>query len=223
LDTGTTTEGFVDMVKISVKGLAKFMTSTPANQRKVLRDYKHPDPEGNVQRVYYKEARDAILSYHKHGHDKRWLTSKARQLADQGTLLGGRAGKRFQHNARGLRGYAHYFADRRFELLAALRLQYSAAGVRISVTPDLHVVERRLEKVIKLEFSKEEPDPTVIRIINQAMFEAATAHGLDVTSSGVLVLDVPRGHVHKGARMGSRMKRELEAACQNIATLWPGI
>ncbi len=34
------------MIKLSAKGLAKFMTLSAAGQRKVLRDYKYPDEEG---------------------------------------------------------------------------------------------------------------------------------------------------------------------------------
>jgi len=211
------------MIKISLKGLAKFMTGSPANQRKVLRNYKHPDPEGQVQRVYYKEARDVVVAFHKHGHDKRWLLNKAEQLAKQGDLMGGRAGSRFSHNARGLRGYARYFAGRKLRVLQDLHLRLGFSGVNITITPDLYVVERKQEKVIKFEFSKAEPEPTLVRIINQAMFEAAIASGLKVTSAGVLLFDIPRGNVHKGARMGSRMRGEIEAACRNIATLWPGI
>jgi hypothetical protein len=53
------------MIKIGVKGLAKFMTSTAAAQRKVLQDYKFPDEdEPKAMRLYYGEAVDSIRTYH---------------------------------------------------------------------------------------------------------------------------------------------------------------
>jgi hypothetical protein len=48
------------MIKISLKGLAKFMTASPSAQRKVLRDYKYPKPEGEAQASFYRDARRDI-------------------------------------------------------------------------------------------------------------------------------------------------------------------
>jgi hypothetical protein len=41
------------LIKIGLKGLAKYMTSRPAAQRKVLWDYKNSDPEGQAQASKY--------------------------------------------------------------------------------------------------------------------------------------------------------------------------
>ena len=57
------------MIKITAKGLAKYMTSGEARKRKILRDYKFPDPEGAVQSKYYAEARRVIEDYHGGGND----------------------------------------------------------------------------------------------------------------------------------------------------------
>ena len=62
-------------LKLSAKGLAKFMTSSAAGQRKVLRDYKYPDEEGTAQAAYYREACDIVAQYHRDGHDKLWLVT----------------------------------------------------------------------------------------------------------------------------------------------------
>ena len=66
----------VVMVSITLKGLAKFMVATPAQQRKILRDYKYPKEEGQAMAQYYKEARDVIYSFHKNKHPKEWLATK---------------------------------------------------------------------------------------------------------------------------------------------------
>jgi hypothetical protein len=55
------------------------------------------------------------------------------------------------------------------------------------------------------------------------MFEAALVDGLKLPSSQVLYVDVPRGVRYKAARLGARMRANIEAACQNIAAIWPTI
>ena len=44
-----------------------------------------------------------------------------------------------------------------------------------------------------------------------------------LTSSSVILLDIPRGEEHRGARMGARMRNDIEAACQNIEAIWDTI
>lgn len=41
------------MIKITAKGLAKFMIANAAQQRKILKDFKNPDPDGFAQKLYY--------------------------------------------------------------------------------------------------------------------------------------------------------------------------
>ena len=54
-------------MRMSARGLVRFMTSSPAAQRKVLRDYKYPEPEGVAQASYYRDVMDVIERYHGNG------------------------------------------------------------------------------------------------------------------------------------------------------------
>jgi hypothetical protein len=212
------------MIKISVKGLAKFITSPPAAQRKVLRDYKYPDDdEPAAMRLYYKDATDRIQAFHRSGHGRAWLRDKVNDLMDLAQLTPGRAGTRLRHNARALAQYERHFADRRLEPQGQIRLSLDIGNVRVTVTPDLYVVERGKLKVVKLEFSKDAPTDDTIKVVSQTMFEAAKGSVPAITSSGVLYLDVPRGLEYRGARAGAKTLREIEAACKSIESLWPGI
>ena len=211
------------MIRISLKGLAKFMTSTPARQRKILKDYKYPDPEGFVQAIYYREARDFIVAFHRDGHDPTWLTSKAATISTLAASSTGQTKTRLKNNSRALREYATNFGRKKFEILHDINLEVSYFGVRVTVVPDLHVREGQTEKIIKLEFSKDLPEEKAVKIIGQALYEAQEVAGMGLTSSSVLVFDVARGQIHKGARAGARMRAEIEAACQNISSLWGGI
>lgn len=211
------------MIKISLKGLAEFMAGSSAKQRRVLRDFKYPDPEGSAQAVYYREARDFITRYHQRRHAIQWLFDRSDQLEAIAAQSSRQTKTRYGNNARVLREYARNFGNRHFDILPKLPLGLTLEGVMVTVIPDLHVRENGIEKIIKLEFSIDTPDDKIVKIITQAMFEAQSEEGMGLRSSSVLYFDVRRGASHKGARVGSRMRGEMEAACKNISALWNGI
>jgi hypothetical protein len=131
----------LNMIQITLKGLAKFMTATPANQRKILRDYKYPKEEGQAMAQYYKEARDVIYSFHKQKHPKTWLLNKAEEVRKLATGVGGGSGCRLGHNARAIDQYAANFSGRQLDILQDLDVSVSIEGLKIKVNPDLHVSE----------------------------------------------------------------------------------
>ena len=124
---------------------------------------------------------------------------------------------------RAVRLYERNFGSRSFEPLSPIRLNLEFYAVRISVVPDLHILENGKEKLVKLDFGVKAPEPELTKIIAQATFEAAAGHVRGLTSSSILYLDVARGKEYRGARAGARTMREIEAACLNIAALWDGI
>lgn len=211
------------MISLTLKGLAKFMVATPANQRKVLRDFKYPKEEGLPQAMYYREARDFIYAFHKNNHPPQWLREQADRLRTLANSSAGQTRSRLANNARPLEAYRAHFSRRRFQILKDLSLSFVLQGVRIKVTPDLHVREGAVEKIIKLEFTVKPPQDRAVRIVSQGMYEAAILNNLQLPSSAVLYIDVPRGRTYKGARAGARMRGELAAACQTIADIWQNL
>jgi hypothetical protein len=212
------------MIKLSVKGLADFMTANAARQRRILREHKFPRlDEARAKIVYYREARDHIAAYHRRGHRPEWMAAKADDLLQLAAADRSVTGQRLRHNARALIHYEAHFARRGFAVQPDLRLSLQLGVVRVSVVPDLHVVEKRKEKIIKLEFGVNPPTRDSVRIISQVMYEAARGHIPHLTNRSILFLDVPRGNEHHGARAGARTLGEIEAACQNIQGIWPTI
>lgn len=212
------------VIKLSVRGLAKYMTSSPSAQRRVLREYKYPDEdEPAAMRLYYKDASDRILAYHSNAHDRAWLRTKAAELAELARLTPGPAGTRLRHNARAVSAYEAGFGDRNFDVNRPLRLRHEVGNVRVTVSPELHVLEDGKAKIVKLDFSKEPPPTEYIKIVSQVMYEAARGHLAGLTSSSVLYLDVARATEHRGARAGSRTLRDIDAACASIEAIWPTI
>ena len=199
------------------------MTSRSSGQRKTLCDYKYPHPEGKAQAGYYRDARNAIARYHRNQCPPNWLKAQAELLAVNANAATGQRRTRLNHNARALRAYERYFSSKQLVVLADLPFELVFSGVHVTVAPDLHVQEDDREKIIKLDFTVQEPDRELIRIVTQAMFEASEMAGLHLTSSCVLYYDLSSGEVFKGARMGSRTRAEITSACQNIAAIWATI
>jgi len=174
-------------------------------------------------RLYYKGATDRIRAYHRSGHDRDWLQARVKDLSERAHLTPGRAGTRLRHNARALSLYEKHFAHRTLEPQGQFHLRLDVGNVTITVCPDLCVIEKGKLKLIKLEFSEDEPSDETVKVISQGMFEATTARVPDLRSSSVVLLDVPRGAEHRGTRAGARRLCEIHAACKSIESLWPGI
>lgn len=211
------------MIQISLKGLVKFMTGSQANQRKVLHDFKHPDPEGHAQTVYYGEARAVIRNFHRYDNDLQFMERESRDL----DALAQRSIKpatrtRYQNNARAIRQYAHNFSQKKYTILPEVKLGLNFGDVLVTVVPDLHVQEKDKELIIKLDFSKDAQEDMIFKIMCQSMFTAQQIEKMELPASCVMCFDVPRGVIHK-ARVSSRIQKEMEAACANISAIWERI
>jgi hypothetical protein len=210
--------------KISVKGLADYMAASASRQRTILRQFKYPlEDEAQAKIVYYREARDRVVALHRSSHAPTWLQDEAAHLDNLAGLSTGGTRTRLKHNSRALRDYARHFANRQLEVLPEVRLALRFSDVLVTVVPDLHVREKEGEKIIKLEFGVDPPEQLEVQVISQAMFEAAQVAGLKVASSSVLYLDVARGLEYHGARLRSRMRKNLESACLTISDVWDSI
>jgi hypothetical protein len=200
------------------------MIASPAAQRRILREAKYPnEDEPFAMRLYYQDAVDRVQAYHRNKHDALWLRSKADDLAQLASLTPGASGTRLRNNSRGVRQYASNFATREFIPIGPLRLRIEFGDVRVSTAPDLFVTEAGKEKVIKLDFSKDAPDPDIVKIVSQCMYEASKGKLQSLSNTSVLYLDVSRGTEHRGARAGARTLGDLEAACETITTVWDSI
>src|SRR5437867_8167507 len=143
------------------------MTATAARQRTIVRQFKYPaDDEARARVMYYREARERVVAYHRRPHEPAWLTNEAQQLDQFAAAVGGRAGARLRHNARSLRDYALHFSRRNFTVLNDLVLSLRHADVIVTVVPDLQVRENGEEKIIKLECTVGGAEPDEVRIIS---------------------------------------------------------
>jgi|SRR5579863_517268 len=209
------------MIRLTAKGLAKYMTSGPASQRKILWNYKHPDPEGAVQSKYYSEARHAIERYHTSGNDASVAVRAVDLLHTKFLRLEGRKQDRIKNNIRALESYLQHFGKKTLSILPPPDLTYAYGQVAVSAYPDLYVRDGDRHRIYKLDFSKENAKPLAITIVLQITFVAAQNAGLPVLPRDVIYLDVARGREYKGARVRAHLMRDVEAACQTIEDVWP--
>jgi hypothetical protein len=205
-----------DMIKLSAKQLAEYMTATPASQRRLLREWKYPDPNAFPRWMYYKEARGCIARYHRDCRDANWLTEQAARFEIA-------ADERLDHNARSLRRYAEHFGNRKFVVLEKPNLRVSFGDVIVSARPDLHVTERGKEKLVKLDFVVRRVEDEVPKIITQLMLEAAQSFEMPITASGVEYLHVSSGTLVKGRTARIRVMENIEASCENISAIWDSL
>jgi hypothetical protein len=205
------------VIKLSVKTLAKYMTAGPAAQRKVLQDAKYRDEDQpRAMRQFYQETCQTIEAFHRGLHDREWLARKAEELGARATATGGQSEQRLWNNVRAVRHYSQHFADRQFTPLTRLRLRLEAKGVVISM-------ERGKQKAIKFDFARQAPDPHVVRIVSQCMYEASAGYVENLNGASILYMHVARGTEHRGAKSGARTTRDVEAACETIAAVWESI
>ena len=185
------------MIRISVKGLAKFMTGGPATQRKVLRDFKFPDPEGGVQAAYYSEARRAIAEFHGSQNDPATIAQEVKNLSEKSFHASGRQKIRIEHNIRALQSYLASFGHESFKVLPTPSLSLSHRSVSIGATPDLFVCHKKSNRLIKLDLGARTPDQQLVGIVLQVIYDAARSSGLSLKPRDVLYLDVPRAKVYR--------------------------
>ncbi len=162
------------MIRITAKGLAKYMTSGDARKRKILRDYKVPDPEGAVQSKYYAEARRVIERYHGGGNDASIIVSAVDELNTKAAREFDRKRDRLRNNIRALESYLSNFGKKKLTILPTPDVKFTHGQVLVSAYPDLYVKDADRHKIIKLDLGKDHPKPEMIKIVLQVMYAGRT-------------------------------------------------
>jgi hypothetical protein len=212
------------MIKLTLKGLAKYVAASPATQRKILQDFKYPSAdEPFAMRLYYREAMDCLKDYITNRRSGEWLRERSIQLASAKEGDSPTGARRRRQNAEAVLLYEDYFGGRQLEVLTTPRFRLNFDDVSVSVVPDLFLRDGARTKLVKLQFGGPRLATTSIRVITQCMVAAANSSGCDVPSSSVIYLDLPRGDVHAAPRAGKRILRDIRAACATISQIWESI
>lgn len=211
------------MIKITAKGLAKFMTAGESRKRTILRDFKHPDPEGFAQANYYHEAREAIRQFLKGETDLAGLNQRAVALRVDALGASGSTVTRLRSNARAIVQFAKNLPNLVCEVLDDVLLSLSHNGVRVSTSPDLHVRFRGRDTLLRFEFSRQPLPALIPRIMCQLMADACTVKGIPIAPKDCLYVDVARGALYSRAKARARSSKDIIAAMENIEAIWPTV
>lgn len=211
------------MIKMSAKGLAKFISAGPATQRKIVQDFKYPNAdEPFAMRVYYREAKNSLRAYITDQQSSDWLHEQAQVLTQPTSNQSPSHLRRLKQNADAIVQFDQYFGGRKLEVVECPRFQLKFAAVSVSAAPDLLLREETATWLIKVQFGGPKPDKRVVGILAQLLLEGANSRGLALQASSVVYLDVIRNDVYT-ARNGTRTLRDIKAACETISQVWDSI
>lgn len=212
------------MIKLSLKGLAKYIASSPSTQRRILQDFKYPAAdEPFAMRMYYREATDCLKVYIKERQSKEWLRLRASEIAVSRHEQSPAGARRLQQNANAVLLYEKHFGGEDLEVLDRPKFRLNFHGVSISVVPDLYVRDAAKTKLIKLQFGGPKLPEQSVKVITQCLLEAANLEGYDLAPSSAIYIDLPRGVSHTAARAGKKTLRDIKAACETISQIWDAI
>lgn len=221
-------------IRIPVAALANFIVGSSVKQRSVLRNHKYPrtkDGKTLPPIVRYSETKAAIKKYHQSDNDINVLLKAVADLAAKRAVAKTEItndGKkpdasRIDDNIRALNAYMKFFSKAKFEVLTTPKLLYKHGNVEVSASLDLFVKEGGSKKLIKLDLSATPPTPEVVEIILKVTAEAATAAELGIKPENVIYIDVERQQIYNGAKLGKKLKKEIDAACETIEDIWDRI
>ena len=221
---------------ISVNKLGEYIVGRAALHRTLLRNRKYPDSDFTLG-LFHRESRGAIRDYLADGAlDATSVESALRALEQQSPTKTGTA-RRICSNIKRLTGFLEMLDD--IDLKGAETEVGPNSGsmkignVEVSVRPEVILrgkgtKGRRLVGALKLQMSGSSPFNAEAAGYVSAAVQEFCRRTL-VTGDEVVyapycqVIDVGNRRIHPGVKSTAQRMRDIEAACLNIAALWPSI
>lgn len=208
--------------KLSMKSLAQFMTSRESRKRTILKNSKFPR-DARVIIIQYREAINAIRDFRESGNDPATLVKTIDHLRKKAIGATPQTQARINNNIRAIERYLEHFGPQQCDVLQTPRMKYVHAGVTVSVVPDLLISENGQKLLIKLDFTQAGATDEQIEIMLQLMYEAALGGDLGIAPKNVMYINARAAEPHRCSKIRKNLKREIDAACENIAAIWEGI
>jgi hypothetical protein len=223
-----------DEPRISVNKLAQYVTSRATRQNQILRTAKFP-PEYIT--AYYRDASEAIARFLAGGMVDFGILDNSISALSQKVAANVYETRRIAGNIDAIETFNGLLDDIDFgaataRLGAQQAPHLSINGVKISVRPEvtLHSKSKAGEDLvggIKLHFPKTEPMDgeqanLVSALINAFCKDHLWKDGTPLPAQ-CIVIDLASGKVYPGIKAIKQRLRDVESACGQIASLWPGI
>lgn len=220
--------------RISVNKLAEFATAKSARQREILRDQKYPT---DYKGPYYREAEEAVARAIVSSLEDLAPVEKAIQILEQQNPDKIGTQRRILSNIDAMQSFLAMLDDIDLPGLPRLGAQTNVPkliihGVEISVRPEIILKGEgksgaALCGAMKLHFPRtytltEEAAGLVSAITNEW---CKTHLDTNATVSGpyCCVVDIGAQKFYPGVKSTIARMKDVSAACENIAALWPTI
>lgn len=209
------------IVKMPMKGFAEIAAAKPSSKAGKLRKYKYPKSGGSIGRSNYYVRAIAAIKHHHKGHFAMVKATLQELAAEIAVEQDQRKRTQAMHNHRAITEYLKAFGTRKLTVVQGKRLSYVHKNLVVSAYPDLVAQEEGNLLLIKLHFCKDDLPGGVCPIMLHILYEAAQVQGLPVKSNGVECVQTSSGTKVTGPKNGFPSKAVLNAACEEVLTLWP--
>jgi hypothetical protein len=218
--------------RISVNKLGDYLVAPPAKRRKLIADQKRPKA---FQTAYYGDAQSAIVQYLTAPEPDMDILAGAVKSINQATSSSDWEEQKLQSCADAIEAFSDVAEDLFEGLSVTARTgpispePLSIAGVAVSVRPEVLLRREKGDQVavgaLKLCFAKNDPlSADTAAYISWLVREHAETFPLSkarVDRKICLVLDVFAAQLFLAPATFTRRRRDIEAACEEIARAWP--
>lgn len=220
--------------RISINQLAMYLVSSAGQRRAIVRKAKFPP---TFQVNWYDLASVSICEFIQGG-----LANEAILLTELTRLDGliptsDYEETRFRTNGEALEAFLDSYENLNFEGLTVTQGNNSPprlnlSGVEISVRPEFHLAGTHRQQPfvggLKLYYSKDTPltdvtAPYISAIVKRFVDDHVGSTTVPARAQHCLVLDVFAGKVHSAPTAITRRFQDIEAACDEIAAIWPRV
>ncbi|WP_083579079.1 hypothetical protein [Tardibacter chloracetimidivorans] len=227
----------LSQAEITVNKLAEYMVARSARQRTLLKERKYPNPDFNIG-MYHREASEAVSLYIANGAIDSAPLQQKLQILEQMPADKVGTGRRINANIDAIERVSEMLddidlqgADPRLGEHAPPKLTYH--NVTVSVRPEIILrgtapKGAKLIGAIKLHFSSTHPhDEESAGYVSAVVQEYCKTHLAEpdeiVNPDYCMVICAGSGQVFPGVKATARRMKDVAAACQNIAGLWPAL
>lgn len=216
--------------RISVSKLGEYLRATPRRRRSIVADQKNPK---DFIVIWYREARQAVVECLLNDGDLDRLREAHLLLEDELAIVrdDSHHARRIQVSLEAIDAFAdsmreHALTTLDLEPTPPIDEQMVLGGVRISVRPDFLVRTSRGVGAVFLYFNKSHPLSEVTGAYVAALIHKFVRDHLGdegkADRSACQVIDVMQGEVYVAPKSFKNRLKDVEAACLEIAAVWPG-
>ncbi|WP_188260839.1 hypothetical protein [Azospirillum tabaci] len=220
--------------RMSINKLSEYIVAKAARQTRIIRDQKYPPP---YITTYYRDAQEVISQFIANGLSDQSILEKRIAVLDQKVPANTYEQRRNSGNIEAIDKFINIVDDiNLFGATPKLAPQQSQSlrirNVDISVRPEVILTGKNTKGKptiggVKLHFPSSSSLTTdCAGYISAGLQEYFRWFHIDdgaVDHRISFVIDVGSGTIHEGAKSVKQRMKDIEAACEQIANLWPTI